>query len=362
MRQELFHHANRPAQIDFNLSSDVFEASSFVVNIDLTHDAGVVDQNVELRKLCGDLFVKGGDRFRIGNVALKSVNFWKRRFRTVQLSLIAARDKNRVTKCRELFGEFVTDAAGTAGDQNRIAREFHNSGLRPCVCRSGLVGKPFTKQVRLHLPRKRSGHEGVQYAVQPAWNDSGAVFEQTVEALRYALLDAERFHRHGLRIEAELFKHRCVRKPGCQHSDVDAQRFELIVKRFAKAVYIGLPGSVIRHTGNAVFRTHCPREDQTAPPPLGEFRAETVDDVQMRHRLEPQHCQKQLPIKLQELARISGAGIGDDKADVEIVSGGGELPHEILPNDIKHDDSMLPALTPAKFNASLLKQILPPPH
>jgi len=29
---------------DFNLSSDVFEASGFVVNIDLTHDAGVVDQ------------------------------------------------------------------------------------------------------------------------------------------------------------------------------------------------------------------------------------------------------------------------------------------------------------------------------
>jgi hypothetical protein len=25
-----------------------------------------------------------------------------------------------------LFGEFVTDAAGTAGDQNCIAREFHN--------------------------------------------------------------------------------------------------------------------------------------------------------------------------------------------------------------------------------------------
>src|SRR6267154_562240 len=101
MRQELFHHANRPAQIDFNLSSDVFEASSFVVN-------------VELGKLCGDLFVKSGDRFRIGNVASKGVKFWKGRFRTVHLSLIAARDKNRVTKCRELFGEFVTDAAATA--------------------------------------------------------------------------------------------------------------------------------------------------------------------------------------------------------------------------------------------------------
>src|SRR5580698_678607 len=126
MRQELFHHANRPAQIDFNLSSDVFEASRFVVNIDLTHDAGVVDQNVELGKLFGDLLVKSDDRSRIGNVASKGVNFWKGCFRTVQLSLIAARDKNRVTKCRELFGEFVTDAAGAAGDQNRIAREFHN--------------------------------------------------------------------------------------------------------------------------------------------------------------------------------------------------------------------------------------------
>src|ERR1700674_2144721 len=130
MRQELFHHANRTAQIDFNLSSDVFEASSFVVNIDLTHDAGVVDQNVELRKLFGDPFVKSGDRFRIGNVASKGVNIWKGRFRAVHLSLIAARDKNRVTKCRELFGEFVTDAAGTAGDQNRIAREFHSKSSR----------------------------------------------------------------------------------------------------------------------------------------------------------------------------------------------------------------------------------------
>src|SRR6202140_2756888 len=126
MRQELFHHANRPAQIDFNLSSEIFEASSFVVNIDLTHDSGVVDQNVQLWKLFCDLFVKSGDRLRIGNVALKGVNFWKGRFRTVHLSLIAARDKNRVTKCRELFGEFVTDAAGAARDQNRIALEFHS--------------------------------------------------------------------------------------------------------------------------------------------------------------------------------------------------------------------------------------------
>src|SRR5882762_5319017 len=91
----------------------------------------------------------------------------------------------------------------------------------PCVCRSGLACKAFDNQVRLDFPRKRSRHEGVQDAVEPAWNDFGAVFEQTAEALKYALLDAHRFHRHGLRIEAELFEHRCVRKPGCQYSDVD---------------------------------------------------------------------------------------------------------------------------------------------
>jgi len=53
-----------------------------------------------------------------------------------------------------------------------------------------------------------------------------------------------------------------------------------------------------------------PREDDSASASLGEFRAEMVGDVQMRHRTEPQSRLKQLPIELQELAGISGAGIG----------------------------------------------------
>src|SRR6266550_2006476 len=80
----------------------------------------------------------------------------------------------------------------------------------------------------------------------------------------------------------------------------------------------------------------------------------------MRHGVEPQGFLEQLPIMLQELAGISSAGIGDDKAHVEIVSGGGESPDEILPGDIKHDDPMLHTITPAQFNAYFLKQILPP--
>src|SRR5579859_377076 len=126
MRQELLHHANRPAQIDFNLSGHVVEASACLMNIDLTHDASVVDRNVEPGKLSGDLFVEYGDRIRIRNVALKGMNLGKDRFRTVHLSLVAAGDEDRVAKRRELSGEFVTDAAGATGDQNRVVPKLHN--------------------------------------------------------------------------------------------------------------------------------------------------------------------------------------------------------------------------------------------
>src|SRR5260221_5950436 len=99
-------------------------------------------------------------------------------------------------------------------------------------------------------------------------------------------------------------------------------------------MYIRLRGSVIRHTGNAVFRTHCPHEDDSAPAPLGEFRAEMVGDVQMRHRIEPQSRLKQLPIELQELARIPGAGIDDDKPDVDIVRSVAESRYESLVSEV----------------------------
>src|SRR6266404_5646922 len=107
------------------------------------------------------------------------------------------------------------------------------------------------------------------------------------------------------------------------------------------AVHIRLRGSVICHTGNAGFRTHCPREHQAAPPPLDQFRAEMVGDVQMRHRTDPQGRSMQLPIKLQELAGISGAGIGDDKADVEIVGGFRKLVEKTLLRQIRHHVAVL---------------------
>src|SRR6266481_7058816 len=66
-----------------------------------------------------------------------------------------------------------------------------------------------------------------------------------------------------------------------------------------------------------------------------------VGDVQMRHRTDPQGRSMQLPIKLQELARISGAGIGDDKADVEVVGDFRKLVEKTLLRQIRHHVAVL---------------------
>ena len=102
------------------------------------------------------------------------------------------------------------------------------------------------------------------------------------------------------------------------------------MKRFPQTVDIRLGTTVIRHERNPNLRAHRSYEDKAAPASLGEFRAEMVGDVQMRHRIEPQSRLKQLPIELQELARISGARIGDDKPDVDITCSLGESRYESL--------------------------------
>jgi hypothetical protein len=51
-----------------------------------------------------------------------------------------------------LFGKFVTDAAGTAGDQNRIAPEFHNSPLK----------QSHHLQIALHIDETPQAVDGCQ--------------------------------------------------------------------------------------------------------------------------------------------------------------------------------------------------------
>src|ERR1700722_9602384 len=122
---------------------------------------------------------------------------------------------------------------------------------------------------------------------------------------------------------------------------------------------IRLRAAVVRQIGNAFIRTHGSHEQESAASARGEFFAEMMGDIHMRERVKPQKRCHPVPVVSKESAGISGACIRDDKADVEIVGGEGELPDEILAGEIKRDDSMLYAVTLAKFSACLLKQILP---
>src|SRR5258707_13407565 len=132
------------------------------------------------------------------------------------------------------------------------------------------------------------------------------------------------------------------------------------MKRLAKTVYIRLRASVVRHTGNAVFRTQCPHEDDSATASLAEFLTEMVGDVQMRDRIKPQGLVKQLPVMLQEFAGISGASIGDDKADVEITRGICKHREEVRFGKVERDDTVLDTRRLRAFSADRPQQRLSP--
>jgi hypothetical protein len=66
-----------------------------------------------------------------------------------------------------------------------------------------------------------------------------------------------------------------------------------------------------------------------------------MGDVQMRHRIELQNPLKQLPVELQELARIWGAGIGDYKTDIEIVRISSEPLDEALLRQVHRKGSVI---------------------
>ena len=77
-----------------------------------------------------------------------------------------------------------------------------------------------------------------------------------------------------------------------------------------------------------------------------------VGDVQMSHRTKSQGLPKQLPIMLQELAGIAGAGIGDDKADVEITRGICKHREEVRLGKVERDDTVLDTRRPNAFSAN----------
>src|SRR6202521_4452186 len=127
-------------------------------------------------------------------------------------------------------------------------------------------------------------------------------------------------------------------------------------------MYIRLRASIIRNTRNAVFRTHCPHEDQATPPPLSELPTEVMGDVQMRHGVESQGLLEQLAIELQELARVCRTRIRDDKADIQILRMLSELRDEALLREVHREGAELNTKVPCDTASDLIKQCLSPRH
>src|SRR5260370_17380603 len=85
-----------------------------------------------------------------------------------------------------------------------------------------------------------------------------------------------------------------------------------------------------------------------------------VSDVQMRHRIEPQSRLKQLPIELEELARICGAGIGDDKPDVEVIRCRHQLFKQAVVREVDHDRAILNAKGFCDSTTNFFPSVKPP--
>src|ERR1700730_6203169 len=80
----------------------------------------------------------------------------------------------------------------------------------------------------------------------------------------------------------------------------------------------------------------------------------------MRHGVQSQALPEQLPILLQERAGISGAGVGDDKADVEVMCGIDKRREEVGFGKVERDDAVLGARRPRAFSANTSQQGLSP--
>src|SRR6266478_595783 len=82
----------------------------------------------------------------------------------------------------------------------------------------------------------------------------------------------------------------------------------------------------------------------------------------MRHGVESQGLLEQLPIELQELARVGRASIRDDKADIQILRMLGELLDEALLREVHREGAELNTKVPCDLVSDLIQQCVSPGH
>ena len=89
------------------------------------HDAGIIEDDVERWKIGRDLFGKGRDCVRVGDVEFHRVDAGIGCDHILQFGLVAAGDDHVVAFGEESFGERAAYAAVSAGDQDGVAGHLH---------------------------------------------------------------------------------------------------------------------------------------------------------------------------------------------------------------------------------------------
>src|ERR1700722_11207137 len=77
MRQELLHHPHRSVQVDLDLARYVVQIAS-LIEVQVAHDACVVDERIERGKLREHAGIQVRDRRRIAYVALEGTDAGER--------------------------------------------------------------------------------------------------------------------------------------------------------------------------------------------------------------------------------------------------------------------------------------------
>ena len=128
MGQKLLDHAHRATQIDVDLAGDIFQGAVGVY-VEVAHDAGVVDEDVERGEGEADALLQGGDGRCIADVALKGMEAGERAPCLIETVLFAARYDDYVVSRKELSRQLKADAAGAACDKNRSLRQSYGNLL-----------------------------------------------------------------------------------------------------------------------------------------------------------------------------------------------------------------------------------------
>src|SRR5208283_1106442 len=109
-------HSYGTAQVDVDFACHI-RKSAAAIQLQVTHDPGVVDQNVERGKLCQHAFVKLFDSRRIAGIALEQVDAGSCPPDGIEPFLIPAGHDHGVVALNKLRGQLETNSAGPSRDQ-----------------------------------------------------------------------------------------------------------------------------------------------------------------------------------------------------------------------------------------------------